>query len=841
AAAIVVAAGQRTLNPSPEQQASWYLGQADWTIDLPGIAGLSDQLGVSTVEEATSLIEGALPVDEVELLWGTSYQLGLDYVGVQGLNADASVFDGMFVDRSGRPPNAPGEVAITTSLADRLGIGVGDELTLPGGDRADVTGTYDRSDYRDSLGIVFDASTPAPADASLRYFVATSGRTDIIEPLALAIDAAEGSGTFEDATMEGWISVYSRASQVGYDSTAPLQLDRPPVLAGFIAAVLLLEVGLIAAAAFTAGTRRRLREFGLLATVGADAGHIRKLVLAEALVLGVIGAVSGAVLGVVATRLGAGVFRAMASHSVAGVSSRPSEVVGPVVVGILAALAAAWFPARSAARVAPLAALAGRMPSRPLRLRSVPLALALIGVGLLITGAAAASVRSSYETSDATVLTMVAGSLLCLAGAAVGASWVVGVVGTWRRLPLSLRLVARDASRQRFRSAVAVASLVIVSAIPVMLTAIALTEDARSDREQVAESLPDEVVLRVWDDPAAGSVTTALDDGERRVRSVVDLADVGEVQLLGVRFDSPELVGEVLQPAWAWPLYPADGTSQGSGDVALGDAAAVAALRLPDAALEALESGKAVALGAVRGEATLNFPDSVASYEDSAPWQTVTLDAVPIPDRPTTSQVPSFLVPPEMADEFGLVPVSTMRVLVADRPLTGADRDAIGEAWSPSSPTGEVQLTSIEPSEGIPYVSVSFDTTGDGIDTSTVVQAVALPGAALLVLIIGGCLVAVAATESDHDVATMLRVGAAPSLRRRFFGLQSAYHAVLGAVLAVPVGLLLLVSLRRAFIDPPPLVVPWLAICVVIVAIPALLGLVVATLVRSRPPSSLLK
>lgn len=46
-----------------------------------------------------------------------------------------------------------------------------------------------------------------------------------------------------------------------------------------------------------------------------------------------------------------------------------------------------------------------------------------------------------------------------------------------------------------------------------------------------------------------------------------------------------------------------------------------------------------------------------------------------------------------------------------------------------------------------------------------------------------------ATTESDHDLRTMVAVGAAPRRRRRFLGLQAGLHALVGAVLAVPLAL----------------------------------------------------
>ncbi len=59
----------------------------------------------------------------------------------------------------------------------------------------------------------------------------------------------------------------------------------------------------------------------------------------------------------------------------------------------------------------------------------------------------------------------------------------------------------------------------------------------------------------------------------------------------------------------------------------------------------------------------------------------------------------------------------------------------------------------------------------------------------LVVLVVLGLVMALSATESDNDLGTMVAVGARPSLRRRFLGLQSLLYALVGGILAVPLGI----------------------------------------------------
>ncbi len=409
------------------------------------------------------------------------------------------------------------------------------------------------------------------------------------------------------------------------------------------------------------------------------------------------------------------------------------------------------------------------------------------------------------------------GALLCLAGSALLASWVVDrIAARAERLPVPLRLVARDAGRQRFRSSVTVAGLVVVMALPVVVASVALTEHAKNGND-APNALVDEVVLTDYAPP--GDDGSGLAAAIERVAGIVTIEQAGTVELLGTMFD--ERFGQSIY-----------GSLDGYGvTVGLGTDEAVAALRLPQAAADALDAGRVVALSPnVR---SLAFDDPTVAA-DTTMTNTV-VETVPIDGRPFSWSVPGFLVPPSVADELGLVPVQTQAILVADAPLTGNQVDDI---WYGDLSAGPQDRLTLIGENGFQSGSIfpSVNDPRSGGLSILELQLIALTIAMGLVLLIGGCLIAVAATESDHDIATMVRVGAAPSLRRRFLGLQAGYHAALGAILGIPVGLLLLAELRRALNDGEHLRLPWLSISVVLVAMPLVLAVVVSLAVRSRPP-----
>lgn len=829
-AAITVAAAQRALQPSAELQRSWHYGQGDLEIGFWLVAPgetisdtqRDDMLG-GTVSPALAdyldWIEGAsvesvmaeLAADNAVAVPTGYFSLAQESVEVVAVDANDPVLTGMYDLVDGRYPEASGEVAVTARVADLMDVTVGDRIDVPGVGSAEVVGEHRLNSGTDTAHMVAAPSTPIDVQY-LRVLVDDDDATD--DPLAVIAGLADEQARWA-AQEQGLLGVQLSDGTFGVGS-APLQLHRPSVLSGVVASVLLLEVALVAAAAFSTGARRRLREFGLLATVGAEPEHVRRLVLAEALVLGLAGGVAGVLVGIVGTRLFRPLIEALASHVVTDVGFGPTDVLAPFALAVVASVLAAWIPARTASRVAPTVALQGRMPVRPLRARVVPLGAAAIGFGLFVVAAIAGGLRGGDGASGAALVGIMFGALCCLAGSALLASWVVGAVGRRAdRLPLSLRLVARDAGRQTFRSSVTVAGLVVALALPVMVTAVVVSAEADRSNE-VPAALADEIVVN-----PAGGPGMAQEETVAEIEAQVDIVHQGRVPLLGVDENLGNLVSASV-------MAPDGGCCWSQTKVGVGTDEAVAALRLDPSVGRLLADGHAVGLGTPGPDVQLEYP--VAAEDGLMEWKVDPITVQVVDARAYTWAAPSVLVPPAMVDELGMQVTDFVTVLAAASPLSSAQHDALTRIA-----IGETDATTLRPVDDDCCITNVFF--APGVDSiSGTAQAIAVGVSALVVLVIGGCLIAVAATESDHDIATMVRVGAAPSLRRRFLALQSWYHAFLGALLAAPVGLLLLVALRQALTDPEPLAMPWPTIAAVVVLIPVLLALSVGLAVRSTPP-----
>ena len=118
----------------------------------------------------------------------------------------------------------------------------------------------------------------------------------------------------------------------------------PETISLALATVGMLLIALVAVGGFTVLAQRRLRSIGMLGALGATDRHIRLVVRANGVVVGVVGALTGVALGLAAwlayrPRLEAN------AHHVIGVFQLPWLVIGPaMVLAVVATFFAASRP-----------------------------------------------------------------------------------------------------------------------------------------------------------------------------------------------------------------------------------------------------------------------------------------------------------------------------------------------------------------------------------------------------------------------------------------------------------------------------------------------------------------
>jgi putative ABC transport system permease protein len=173
-------------------------------------------------------------------------------------------------------------------------------------------------------------------------------------------------------------------------------------LAGFVAVF-------VVASTFAYAVAARRREFGLLRSAGATPRQIRRLVLGEALAVGVLASAVGGALGIVIAPPFA---RWLARSGIAPPDFTAHIIVWPVAVafaaGLVIALVGAWLAARRAGRVRPAEALREAAVDR----RPMTVSRWAVGVAALGGSVALAGIFATAHSADAASLILLVAMLL---------------------------------------------------------------------------------------------------------------------------------------------------------------------------------------------------------------------------------------------------------------------------------------------------------------------------------------------------------------------------------------------------------------------------------------------
>lgn len=218
-------------------------------------------------------------------------------------------------------------------------------------------------------------------------------------------------------------------------------------------AIGMFALGTIVAAAFALGARRQLRTIGLLSASGAPPRVLAWALTAQGAFAGLVGAVVGILLGVIGVRLmPLSLLQSITARHATSAVTRPADLIPIALLGVAAAMGAAAFPARSAARLAVLQALASRRPVNRARRGAWFAAVGILAIGAVVLGW---TVRS-YDARQSTVATLVivVASVLPFVSALLAAPLVVARLERWASaMPLVWRLAGRSLARNRARSA----------------------------------------------------------------------------------------------------------------------------------------------------------------------------------------------------------------------------------------------------------------------------------------------------------------------------------------------------------------------------------------------------
>ncbi len=235
---------------------------------------------------------------------------------------------------------------------------------------------------------------------------------------------------------------------------------------------------------------QRTQELALLRTIGADAGQIRRSVLGEALVIGLLASVGG-IAGGVGVSKG---LRALFNATGGSLPDSPTiiatrTIVAALVIGVGVTMLAAIGPARRAGTVPAIAALRGgadaAAPGSRTRIAS--------GTGLFAAGLVAGALGlSGAGSTAATVALMAGGAIGIFLGVTLLSPMAVGVITRVIGWPLTKisgvagHLAQQNAARNPRRTATTAAALMIGLAL--VSTALVV---GQSIKESIGTTLED--------------------------------------------------------------------------------------------------------------------------------------------------------------------------------------------------------------------------------------------------------------------------------------------------------------------------------------------------------------
>lgn len=625
----------------------------DATLDavraLPGVAGADPRLLVSSLELSAgdkAITQALLP-----------------------LPSDPA-FDTQQVT-AGAAPAADGEISLPERAAERLGVAVGDEVTVTyyrwaeveadagaddaeGDAGADDASGVDATWRQDTERVTVVGLTTDPTSAwaqfggaamgttadALRWSgwatgpgtptLADAGTDQLLLALAPGADTEQVRTAVADVLSTGGddavVLTRDEAAErsISGDSTGPILV----VVLAF-AAVAMIVAGLVIANTFQVLVAQRTRTLALLRCVGAVRSQVRRSVLLEATLLGLVASVAGTLLGTLLVQIALWVMQSADLPFPVPSVVRPTvaAVLAPLAVGVVVTVLAALTPARVATRVAPIAALrpadAPAADSRSGRVRLV-LSWLLVAGGVLLLGG---GVALAEKLLMAAVGIAILGGLLSFVGLLVGSVfWMPKVVAAIGRLAgragMPARLAAANTGRNPARTAATSTALLIGVTLVAMMSTGAVTARATLDGELDSRFPVDlQVATPTSVDADGRSVTDPLPAG-----TVDRLADVRGVDAVAAVSSAEVHLGG-----------PAD-TSSTLRALDPGDAADV--LRNPDV-VDALEPGMLLVSSDLAATAGIADGDSVpvtladgltGEAADGSPTVDLTAEVLPLGD-----------------------------------------------------------------------------------------------------------------------------------------------------------------------------------------------------------------
>jgi putative ABC transport system permease protein len=683
----------------------------------------------------------------------------------------------------GRYPSRASQAAVTRAVATTFSLKVGSTWTVNGRALRVVGIVENPKDLQDAFGLVAPGEIASPSGVTL-LFGAHGAQ-------AINFRLPAGSGTIQAIMASGTDSAQQQRNQA--------------IAVLLLATIGLTFIGLLSVAGFTVMAQRRLRALGMIGAIGATDRQVRRVMLANGAAVGVVGAVSGAALGLAVWFALTPAFEKVVGHRYDPFALPWWAVIAGAIMAVLTALAASWWPARAVARRPIVEALSGRpAPPQPAH------RFALLGTSLAAAGFVALVLAHAVHTVliVAGIVAITAGTLLL---APLGIRALAAFAG---RAPVAVRLALRDLARYQARSGAALAAASLAVGIAATITVTAAAHQAH-DQTLTGGNLPANQLI-VWlanpnaqggpglsVAPAGGSATTPAVPNPSVVAGARSTADaiaqaVGSntvVELdVGVDLTSPIPAGAPPDAGQASLVHPisAPGHGQGWNQVATPFVATPALLNLYRIPAADIAPGSYV-VTARRDLSGIELGTGFAG--DFLPV------AVQVSGKlPNYTSAPNTLITPKAMTVSSYTAEPVGWLVQAKRPITSA------------------QLTDARHRAAVAGITIENRTGPDRTlqqlrDYSTLAGAlVALGVLAMTVGLIRG--------ETAGDLRTLAATGASSATRRTLNATSAGALALLGGILGIAAAYLALIAWHWhdiSYLNRPP----YANLAVLILGLPA--------------------
>ncbi|MFA1537364.1 ABC transporter permease [Actinomadura monticuli] len=678
---------------------------------------------------------------------------------------------------SGRAPRGPGEVIVDAATAEKGGLAVGDTaqvLTAGPPARMTIVGLIDTGNLMGTTLTAFDTPTAQKLMLKPGYFsdieMGSTGvsqaelRDRVAKVLPQGVEAVTGEQLREESKSD-------IASMMNFFRTFLLVFA---LISIFVGEFIIFNT-------FSMLVAQRTRELALLRAIGAARGQVTRAVIGEAVAVGVVGSTLGLAAGAgLASLLQA----QMGDAGQGGLTFTATPVIWSYAVGIVVTVVSAYFPARRAAKIPPVAAMRDdvALPQRSLRIRvALGSLLTLAGAGLIGAGLAGSGGNPAIPVGAGAFAVFIGVAML----APVISVPVLKVLGApFARLMGSPgRLARQNALRNPRRTAATAAALMIGLALITTVNVLGATMRASIDEQVDAQFGADYMVQS----QGAGGVTA----------------------------DALRKIGGAPGVQSASPAYDADAKIEGK------DASYVAG-DLPALA-------KAARLKMVSGSASA-APASIMVDEATAKdrgWKVGT----PVPVTFTDGKVEQLTV----SGVYTRSDLAGPRMISGEAHLRHTARPTVGVVLVDASAADASTKSALESAvKGYPNLEVSDQASlkadaREQVDGFVTFLTILLIMSVIIAAVGVINTLALSVIERTREIGLLRAIGISRRQLRRMIRLESIMIAVFGAMLGMGIGVAFGAALQNALADQGlgVLAVPYGTLAVYL-AVAALIGVLAA-------------